>query len=1256
MAPPGFLVPSAEVSPGVLNTARESTRLALNTELNTAIETANKKTATKILTIGDDEDNFAISLPQSQTEATKISKPLETKQFSDTLSILFGNIQGLRTQKQADKLSRLSKLCQNDHLLCLNETNLREKDATLLVKGDLGKICKIKSLDNIKFLKGKRVLNNKRLKRSGFGTAMVSHRPDLMNLHVCTDDHEIVYAKIKSGDFNGLVITGYRSPSSKDDTDTANFYSAIDTIIKSNGGTSFFDFIIFVGDDNASSESSCAHSRKAAGHGKNIFNNHQMVDLIPGMMTRGNKQPDNCFGYFNPELIDVQASILVGLDSDHSMIQVRIMKNDLVPELPKFKVMKRRKQCVSNNELQLMMKNSSDSWLDYWSSVDKATIDENKVNKSCAQLIDCVQAVYQVAFKTVDKLVFCKARKEDSSTDVNILRLRAKIQKLAYQIKRVNGVNIQARRKMVEVNAELNKVILHSSLEKFQRDMEAQQSAEQKNDAKFWDLTGSLLNKNAYQTSVDNETTKEEFDKKLEAIDKTFINSNAKPVVKSDYADVEVLEKFDLCKSSEELKKMILSVSKVKPYIKKSAENLSEPLALIFDFMQRCDHFPEVCNKTKCSFIGRPPKERGIFALDSFPKILETGVKQSFDNIKKEDGTIQCAYTANRGTLLCNLITLQEIELCNEPTIQCQLDLQKAFNRCDRKTMVREAQRKYGAGKLINSWFKNRTYSFASQHGSETRGKDHNCGIPAGTLIGVECFLLFIATATELTNKNLNLLWAALYADDTSPLVKESKVVDFQKALDWAFEWAKQKGCAFHLYGDKGPSFSAYLKKGMVYPDCFDSLKLGPADFKRTVETCVLGLDRKMRPVECPESNKSPCSEHSHGTLIDKYGYETSWNITKLKQLAYRLQHIKFRLVPEFIRKLVSSYFCGILRYSSSILWLRSSPAHIKRVRYYYCMAMASILGLTASEALNLSCCANESVTTENSSYHRLLERTGLPSIAEMAAQDAQTALKQVCSVRPEWFVEGSVRQKRNFKKANKLPITGVHPTCSNKLIDQIYQLSCSYQKEFGRHRKSISDKKEQVRINSEVRLTKAKGRNAKKVELDLIYKKRKEELSVLDCPILQRYYLARSTICEMSSTNKIDYGHLIRTFTLSCREEFNCLDTIDRVSNFKTPVRTNSDAQTSTATPTRQKRRKRNMVEGSITCDHWVGKKAFCKFCSVEFSTSRGSKRSVSHLLFECTGIRDSIPLPKSLRSPEKKRMKRLAEIGAVPDPGGLY
>ena len=58
--------------------------------------------------------------------------------------------------------------------------------------------------------------------------------------------------------------------------------------------------------------------------------------------------------------------------------------------------------------------------------------------------------------------------------------------------------------------------------------------------------------------------------------------------------------------------------------------------------------------------------------------------------------------------------------------------------------------------------------------GELTRGLLHNTGVPAGTLIGVECFMAFIATCTSMTGKNKDLVWAALYADDTSPLVQSS--------------------------------------------------------------------------------------------------------------------------------------------------------------------------------------------------------------------------------------------------------------------------------------------------------------------------------------------------------------------------------------------------------------------------------------------------------------------------------------------------
>ena len=66
--------------------------------------------------------------------------------------------------------------------------------------------------------------------------------------------------------------------------------------------------------------------------------------------------------------------------------------------------------------------------------------------------------------------------------------------------------------------------------------------------------------------------------------------------------------------------------------------------------------------------------------------------------------------------------------------------------------------------------------------------------------------------------------------------------------------------------------------------------------------------------------------------------------------------------------------------------------------------------------------------------------------------------------------------------------------------------------------------------------------------------------------------------------------------------------------------------------------------------CDIWSGNKPFCRYCNSDLSVSS----SESHLLYQCTGIPNSIPLPKSSRRFPKGLMKRLAEISAVPDPGG--
>ena len=75
------------------------------------------------------------------------------------------------------------------------------------------------------------------------------------------------------------------------------------------------------------------------------------------------------------------------------------------------------------------------------------------------------------------------------------------------------------------------------------------------------------------------------------------------------------------------------------------------------------------------------------------------------------------------------------------------------------------------------------------------------------------------------------------------------------------------------------------------------------------------------------------------------------------------------------------------------------------------------------------------------------------------------------------------------------------------------------------------------------------------------------------------------------------------------------------------------------------------------LDCEIWTGDTAICKFCLEILDTTggdRGSKNFESHLLSYCTGIPGLGPLSKKSIPRPKDRMRRLAEIAAVPDPGG--
>merc|ERR1712071_65546 len=118
------------------------------------------------------------------------------------------------------------------------------------------------------------------------------------------------------------IITGYRSPSRRVESDINSFYDAVDCVISEYKNLHHFDFIIFVGDDNASCASTSHYSRLAAKKMLTVTENHQMIDMIEHIQTRGDRQPDSCFAFLDPEKVEIEVSALKGiLKSDHEPLQ-----------------------------------------------------------------------------------------------------------------------------------------------------------------------------------------------------------------------------------------------------------------------------------------------------------------------------------------------------------------------------------------------------------------------------------------------------------------------------------------------------------------------------------------------------------------------------------------------------------------------------------------------------------------------------------------------------------------------------------------------------------------------------------------------------------------------------------------------------------------------------------------------------------------------------------------------------------------------
>ena len=669
------------------------------------------------------------------------------------------------------------------------------------------------------------------------------------------------------------------------------------------------------------------------------------------------------------------------------------------------------------------------------------------------------------------------------------------------QLQNSKNESAEHQLKIDTLTQELHDSIVEASQKRTEKDLRMQDDHKVRVDMRrFWRDSTDLMSKSAYVSERGVKKTDSELEYFADKLDSTFTQDySERPLDFEAYKQITPDKTVQIKSEPAFINDTISDMSKIDSFYKKFSFELSRPISILINLIHITQYFPDCLKITKCTMLP----DRAIFSLPALPKIVETVIKKSIDQIKTEDGTMQMAYTPARGTTLCNAITLWKVECCKEPTIQNQADMVKAFNSVRVDSTVNEAQSKYGYGKMFKSILTNRRYSF----NGKMRGKSHNSGVPAGTIMGVEAFMLFVATCEALTGLNRNILWPSLFADDASPLAALSYVKSggFQRDLIRAFQWSKLQGVNFHLTGKKKPKFFAFLKRGQEYPDEFDELYLGDTALEKVDEAKQLGLIIRTRPKAATKVSKQ----------IDRYGYEVMWNVPKIKSISYRFRDKMEHTHPENTINEVGCYLGGELRYSSCLKWLRGSENDRATVTFYYAQAIIFGLFLDVLEIMGLSCCKSLKINPNtNSKYKELLEYSGLPSLRMMAAQDAYNTIIQWHTLMPELFIQYPKRElailKRN-KEIHELP-KGVTREHKKNLLGEMFSLA----KEF--ENKLRSDQRNSV-------------------------ERAKNKLPAPKVPFVRDKFSIRKQLEDRKEFTFLRYRNAITTVT---RTEFKCIDTGD--------------------------------------------------------------------------------------------------------------
>ena len=331
----------------------------------------------------------------------------------------------------------------------------------------------------------------------------------------------------------GLCVTYYRSPSMRCTLEINLFYETIcNVVLQTRRKYPNLNFVLCSGDDNSSSASVSSIS-------KNTFTNKlKLSDGLGSKMTRFDKrnmkeyQPDSLFFWNDIVFARLDVEVLPKLYDtiDHYPLRITVFCDGIVPRLPVYRSIQRRKRCKTDDEISDFFQKRSTEFSEIFYPIielNSSDIEDDTVESAAIHVQAIFDDVYKFGWDTVTSMVSDNVKITDDEFEVKLAQKYSKIQKLKFKLSTIND-DAKLKRLTQIISAEyvlFNELLADSADYTLKLDMKFQNNSDRElNSQRFQREAKRILNKRqgCYNESITMKRTPEQELADLKKHDATF--------------------------------------------------------------------------------------------------------------------------------------------------------------------------------------------------------------------------------------------------------------------------------------------------------------------------------------------------------------------------------------------------------------------------------------------------------------------------------------------------------------------------------------------------------------------------------------------------------------------------------------------------------------------------------------------------------------------------------------------------------------